>query len=120
MKVITPPFRVNFPHVFESHYNELSKKNEYSVLALFPMDADFTEMKKARNRALKDKFGDKLKALKGKLRSPFRDQADLIASAEEKDKIPLDFLEAGAIFINIKSTNKPAIVNQKVKNIIDS
>lgn len=110
----TPRFRGSYINVFKARKNDLNGKDEYSVVALFPKGADLSALKKAANDAIVEKLGaDKTKWPKG-LRSPFRDQAE-----REKDgKLP-DGHEAGAIFINLKSTEKPGIVDANVQDILE-
>ena len=112
--ILTPPFRVSFPNVFKPKRNELSGKDEYSIVALFPKDADLTSLKKAAEAAITEKWGpDKTKWPKN-LRSPFRDQGE-----RKKDgKLPSGY-EEGAFFLNLKSTQRPGIINQKREDIID-
>lgn len=110
----TPRFRVSYPNVFKARKNDLNGKDEFSVVAVFPKGADLSSLKKAAEQAIVDKLGaDKSKWPKG-LRSPFRDQAE-----REKDgKLP-DGYEAGAIFINLKATQRPGVVDQNVQDIIE-
>src|SRR5258708_5692161 len=110
----TPEFRVSYPNVFKARKNELSGEDEYSVVALFPKDANLTALKNAAAQTLIDKFGtDQTKWPKG-LRNPFRDQGE-----REKDgKLP-EGLEAGAIFINLKAKQRPGVVDQNVNEIVE-
>lgn len=112
--VITPEFRVSYPSVITPRKNDLNGKMEYSVVALFAKGADLTELKKVAEAALVEKLGaDKTKWPKG-IRSPFRDQAE-----KEKDgKLPEGHL-AGAIFMNLKATQRPGLVDANVQPIID-
>lgn len=34
-KILTPIFRMSYPHLFETHYNELAKRDQYDVVMLF-------------------------------------------------------------------------------------
>ena len=112
--VNTPRFRVSYPNVFKARKNDLSGKDEFSVVALFPKGADLSGLKKAAEQVLVDKFGaDKSKWPKG-MRNPFRDQAE----REKEGKLP-EGLEAGAIFINLKSMQRPGVVDQNVQDIIE-
>lgn len=112
--VVTPEFRVSYPNLFEPRLNDLNGKQEYSLVALFPKGADLAPLKKAANDLLVEKLGaDKAKWPKN-LRNPFRDQAE----KEKEGKLP-DGHEAGAIFINMKATQRPGIVDQNVQPIMD-
>jgi hypothetical protein len=123
-KVITPEFRASYVNVF----NPQAAKNmdgtpkikngqpvmEYSIMALFKKGADLSQLEAAAKEALTAKFGtDKTKWPKG-LKSPFRDQAD-----REKDGALPDGHEAGAVFMNFKTTVKPGLVNASNQDIID-
>jgi hypothetical protein len=110
--VITPKFRVSYPTVFTTKKNDLSGKDEYSLVALFPKGADLSALKAAAAQAVKDKWGDKVPQ---NLRSPFRDQAE----KEKGGKLP-EGHEAGAIFINMKSTQRPGLVGPDNQPIIDA
>lgn len=102
----TPKFRVSYPAVFKSKFNDMSKKEEFSVVAVFPKGTNFDEMKAKAQEAAKKKWGDKIPA---NLKTPFRDQAE-----REKDgQMPAGY-EKGAIFMNLKSSSKPAIVGGKM------
>lgn len=112
--VTTPKFRVSYPKVFKPELNTLSNKMEFSVVALFKKGEDLSSLKKACEEVLIEKLGpDKVKWPKG-LKSPFRDQSD-----REKDGVLPAGHEAGAIFINLKTSNKPGVVDQNVQPILD-
>lgn len=112
--LITPKFRVSYPYLFEPRKNELSGKMEYSMVALFPKGADLTALKRAAEEVLVDKLGaDKTKWPKN-LRNPFRDQAE----REKNGALPEGY-EAGAVFINLKATQRPGLVDAAVQPIID-
>jgi len=110
----TPKFRVSYPNVFKPQLNKMSGKTEYSVVALFSKDADLKALRKAADEAVIEKWGaDKTKWPKN-LKSPFRDQAE-----REKEGVMPAGHEKGAVFMNLKSKNKPGVVDQNVQAIID-
>lgn len=112
--VITPKFRVSYPNIFKPQMNKLSGKEEYSVTALFPKNADLTELKKAVQAVLEEEFGaDKAKWPKT-MRTPFRDQAE-----RAKEGVLPAGHEEGAIFINLKSKQRPGVVDENVQDILD-
>jgi hypothetical protein len=116
--VTTPEFRVSFPNVFKAKKNDMSGKDEYSIVALFPKNTDFSKLKLEAQRALEEKWGkDKTKWPTG-LKTPFRDQGERKKIIEGKDVLPAGY-EAGAIFINLKSTQRPGLVDANLNDIID-
>lgn len=116
--VVTPEFRVSFPNVFKSQTNKLSGKEEFSVVALFKKGADLSALKAAALEATEAKWGsDKTKWPKP-LRSPFRDQGEKKKEIEGREVLPAGH-EEGAIFLNLKSSQKPGVVDQNVQPILD-
>jgi hypothetical protein len=67
--VMTPPFRVSYPNVFEAKAFE-NGEPEFSVVMMFPEASDMKHLKIAAKKAAADKWGSKLPK---KLRKPFRD-----------------------------------------------
>ncbi len=102
-KIMTPKFRVSFPHVFEPVEN-LQKKKKYSVVMLFPKGTDLSSLKTLMKAVAKEKWGDKIPE---GLRLPFRNGNDK-AYEGYKDTI---FATASAI-------QKPGVVDEQVKPII--
>lgn len=118
-KPVTPTFRVSYPHVFEPALNKLSGKTEYSILCLFDSKADISAMKKAAMEAAAAKWGPDQKKWPKKFRSPFRKHEE---KAEEQDNGSLLFpagMEAGGVFVTMKSKERPAVVDQGLNKIID-
>lgn len=101
---VTPIFRVSYPNVFKPKYNSLSKKEEFSVQALFKKGEDLTKLKAAAQEACTKKWGADPKKWPANLKNPFRDQAE-----RAKDGTLPDGCEAGAIFMTFKSSTMPAI-----------
>lgn len=118
--VMTPIFRVSYPNVFKSKKNELNGKDEYSLVALFPKGADLSSLKKAATEAIEKKWGPDKAKWPANLRTPFRDQGERakLDEASGKKILPAGY-EEGAIFLTLKSTAKPGVVDQKVQDIID-
>lgn len=111
---MTPEFRASYPKVFKPELNELNKKMEYSVIALFKKGEDLSALKKAAEEVLVENLGaDKTKWPK-KLKNPFRDQEE-----KEKDGVMPVGHEKGAIFLTLKSQQKPGVVDANVQPIID-
>lgn len=115
---MTPKFRVSYPKVFEAELNTLSGKKEFSVVALFKKGEDITALKKAAHAAAVKKWGPDQLEWPENMKSPFRDQGERAKKIEGKKIMPPGY-EAGAVFLNLKSAQKPGLVNQKVEDIID-
>lgn len=118
--VMTPVFRASYPSVFKPKENTLNGKQEYSVVALFSKDADLSGLKKAAQAVIEEKWGKDKKKWPPNLRSPFRDQAERakIDEVTGKKVLPAGY-EEGAIFLTIKSQNRPGVVDANVQDIID-
>lgn len=137
--LITPQFRVSYPSVFKPRLNDLNGKMEYSVEALFAKGEKLDALQKAVEEAIVEKWGQTAKAEKdtqgnwglsisGKLvtvvkdgktltapfRIPFKNQGD-----KEKDGVLPPAYEKNAVFISLKSQQKPGVVDQNVQPIID-
>lgn len=125
--MLTPKFRLSFPALFQPKLNDLNGKHEFSCVALFPVDADLGHMKAAVKDLLTEKFTADQAKWPTPLKSPFRDQGEkvkkdangaIIIGTDGKPVLQEGHV-AGAIFMNLKSTNRPGIVDQDVKAIID-
>lgn len=113
--VITPVFRVSYPNVFKPQLNKMSGQEEYSLVALFPKGADLTALKQEAQRALEEKFGKDQKSWPKNIKTPFRDQAERAKNVDGKEVLPAGH-EAGAIFMNLKSKQRPGLVDGLNKN----
>lgn len=105
--ILTPEFRVSFPHVFapQEPMNP-GNKPKYSIAMLFAKGEDLSKLKAAAEKAAKDKWGDEIPS---PLKTPFRDQGER----------EYDGYEAGAIVVSATNTTKPGVVNDQVEKIID-
>lgn len=117
--VITPPFRVSYPKVFKPEYNKLSKRDEYSLVALFPIGEKLEELKKAAYKVCCDTWGDNPKKWPKKLKTPFKDQGEREKELEDGTKQMPEGYVKGALMINMKSKNQPGLIDQKKKPILD-
>ncbi len=133
--VITPTFRVSYPNVFVPKYNDLAKKNEYSVVALFAKGESLQVLEKAILAAAIKKWGEGTitKGVEHKagnfyfktgkallpIRLPFRDQGEQKFDKNGAPKEMPESNEKGAMYINLKSKNKPGLVDQQRQEIID-
>ena len=118
-KLTTPEFRVSYPNVFKAKMNTKSEKLEYSLVALFKKGEDLQVLKAAAQEACEEKWGkDKAKWPKN-LRSPFRDQADREKTEDDgRTYMPEGYVK-GAIYFNLKNTQKPGVVDQSLQPIIE-
>lgn len=124
-QIITPEFRVSFPAVFEAKHNDMSGQNEFSVQALFPKGADLSKLKVAAKAAIVKKWGPdekKWPRREGKIaiRMPFRDQGDREKTREDGTTYLPEGYEKGSIYMNLKSTRRPGVVDQNVQPILDA
>ena len=120
-KVNTPEFRAAFPQVFQAKRNTLNDKDEFSVVALFTLGQDLSMLKTACQEAITKKWGPDQSKWPQNLRSPFRDQGDREKLNEETGKMemPQGYVK-GAIYITLRSTQKPGVVDNNVQEILDS
>lgn len=123
-KVVTPEFRVSYPNVFTPKAAVQGQEPKYSVSLLFPKKSDGkggflsvqdsvpAEIKTAAVNAIINKFGaDKAKWPKG-FKLPWRDGA-------EDGKVTTDGYGPSVLFINASSKNRPGVVDQDRKTIVD-
>lgn len=114
----TPEFRVSYPNVFKPKRNDLNGKDEYSIVALFKKGQDLTALKAAAQKAIVDKWGPDKAKWPQNLRTPFRLQEERAKEVDGKRVLPAGH-EEGAIFLNLKSSQRPGVVDQNVQDILD-
>jgi len=119
-KVMTPVFRAAYPNLFKARRNDLSGKDEFSVVAVFKKGEDLTVLRKAAFAAGQEKWGEDRKKWPKNLRIPFRDQGDRGVEDDDGNMVMPDGYETGAIYMNLKSLQKPQVVDQDVQDILDS
>lgn len=116
LKVVTPPFRVSFPAVFEpSSYQGGDPK--YSVVGLFYpdkfTDADkkaWASMQAIADAASKDKFKKAVKDLPANFKKPIR-------SGAEKERLE-GYNVPGCMFATFSSKQRPGIVDRNKQPIL--
>jgi hypothetical protein len=118
-QVLTPEFRVSYPKVFKAERNDLNGKDEFSLVALFPKGADLSALKAAAKAACEKKWGTDAKKWPKNLRDPFRKQDDRAKEDDDGNSYLPDGYVAGAVYLNLKSTKRPGLVDAKVQDIID-
>jgi len=116
----TIAFRASYPNLFKPRKNDLSGKDEYSVVALFPKNADLSAIKNAINAAGVKKWGADPKKWPKPIRNPLRDQKERGKEDEGTGKLimPDGYVE-GAFFLTLKSVVAPGLVDHQVQPIID-
>jgi hypothetical protein len=114
-KVTTPVGRVSYPFVFNAQRNDLSGKDEFSVVLVFGPDTDLSKLKAVAQAALVEKWGADQKKWPPNLRSPFRRCED-----RAKDGVLPEGYPEGGVFLTLKSQLVPGIVDADLQPIIES
>lgn len=112
--LITPEFRVSYAHVMKPHFNEMNKKDEFSLTALFPKGADIAALRAAADAAGAKKWGPdwKTKIVNKNFKDPFHDHEE----RRKEGKLPQGF-ESGAIYMTLKSKDRPGLVDRNREHI---
>lgn len=118
VKVITPEFVVSYPNVFKPQLNTLSNKEEYSLVALFKKGTDLSVLKAAEKTVIEKKWGTDPKKWPKNLRSPFRGQGEKAKTLEDGRMVFPTGYEEGALFMNLKSKQRPGLVDAQNNDII--
>ena len=115
--VLTPPFVAAFPDLFETTLNDLNGKMECRVTALFPKDADLSELKRTIDAAAKDKWPS---GLPPKSKTPLRDQAEFGKVNDETGQYELYAgATPGAMFMRLRTEEVPQIVDVARNEVTD-
>jgi len=118
--VLTPEFRVSYPHVFTSSLNKLSNKMEFSLEAIFPPGTDLKALQNEAVKVLKEEFGDNVAAWPTDLKKPFKKHEDRTKTDKKTGETFLpDPYEVGGVFLSLRSLQKPGLVDESVQPIID-
>ncbi len=115
MALTTPIGRLSFPSVFQKKLNTLSKKEEYSMDIIFEADEDLSELKKAAEEALMDKFGSD-KSTWPVVRNPFRDQSKKV---NKKSGNRYDGYGEEGKYLTLRCKDKPQVVDKKLNPIVE-
>lgn len=114
--IITPIFRLSYPHLFEKHYNELAKREQYDLTMLFDKKdkAAMKGMYDLMTAVAKFRFGANTKGLI----NPIKDGDTSTDSAGNllKDK---NVSYAGMMVLSSWSKNQPGVVDSKNQIILD-
>ena len=110
LTVVTPEATASYAYVFEARPSlNPDGEPQFSITLVFPKSADLSKLKAAAKAAVRKRWGDKPPA---GLRSPFRD-----GDAEEGKAGDPTF--ADSIFISAKSKQRPGVVDQALRPIMD-
>lgn len=116
MKVVTGKVRASYVNVFQTKYNDLKGKDEYSMQLLIPKSDKETvkRIKEAIQDSVKKKWGEKPpKSLKFTFRDGDKEE-DLAEDVKVGDE-PY----AGHYFMNVSSKDKPGVVDRRTNPIIE-
>jgi len=106
--VVTPEATACYAFVFEARPSmNPGGEPQFSITLVFPKTTDISKLRTAARTAARKKWGDKMPA---GLRSPFRD------GDSEREGDPVF---AGSVFVTAKSKQRPGIVDQALRPIID-
>lgn len=109
IRVVTPYFRVSFPHLDKAHSGFKNQEPVFSLQMLFPKGTDLEELKRAAHKATVNKWGaDKTKWPKGR-RSPFKDGNE----KNLENYVDMTVIEA-------RTKLKPGIVDADCNEIVDA
>ena len=115
-KVITGEVRASYVNIFKTRFNDLSGKEEYSMMILVPKSdrATVEKIEGAIETAKQEKW--KGRAPKG-FHITFKDgdDEDQIPESAKPGEEPF----ANHYFMNVKSTTKPGIVDADLNEVID-
>lgn len=115
LRVMTPIGRVSFCHVFEPTLVPGGREEQYNLVLVFEPDTNIDEMKKVVRLAADTSFPDgEWQDLRkaGRFRLPFRKASEYAQYGE-----PFDNPER--IFVSLASRERPGVVDQNVKPIIN-
>lgn len=115
----TPRFRVSYPKLFTPEFNKLSKKDEYSLVALFPAGEKLSEMKDIAKQLCEETWGPNFKKWPKNLKTPFKDQGEREKEKDDGVKFMPEGYVKGSLMLQMKSKNQPGIVDRKLKPVID-
>lgn len=111
-RLITPEFRVSFPHVFKPSAMK-GAKPKYSIVMLFNKKQDLTPIKDAIRNAKIAAFGSNQKDWPKDLMSPVTDGDSVKLSKHEGYK------GHWAIKASSMEENRPGVVNEEVEEIVN-
>lgn len=120
-KIVTPQFRVSYPHVFKPAKMPGDKNApKYSITMLFSKDDDITSLQAAIKAAKIEKFGDKSKWPK-KIKSPVTDgDGDADSNFDKNGKRREGYENCWIIKATSSEDQKPGVVDEDVEPILEA
>lgn len=112
-RIVTPVFRVSYPHVFKPNQVKPSDKPKYSITMLIPKDADLTKIKAAMKNAKIAAFGPNKADWPEDLESP------VVDGDAPKFKDKEGYKGHYAIKATSNEDSKPVVVDQQVNPIVN-
>lgn len=105
-RIITPIFRLSFPHVFKPYQKRPEDEPSYLITMLYPKETDLKPLAELARKAVAAKWGNNVPK---NLRKPFRDG----------DERALDYPEMeGMTVVSAKSKMPPGVVDASLQKII--
>lgn len=111
-RVLTPKFRVSYPHVFKPQAPKPTDKKKYSVTMLFPKTSDLSTIKEAIKQAKIAQFGPTKSDWPEGMGSPVTDGDDPKHADKEGYK------GCWVIKASTSEEQKPQVVDQNLQEII--
>lgn len=117
---MTPPFIASYPNLFKPRMNNLSKKMEYGLEAIFPKGETLAALKKVIEEVLTEQWGPEVKRPKGLKNTiiKLQDEKAKFDEKAQKEVLPSPY-QKGALYLRLKSNDKPGVVNQAVEPVLD-
>lgn len=109
--ITTPIGTVCFPNLTRSRLNDLSGKEEFSVMLVFEPGTDLSELKEACVAAMEAKFGADRSKWPRQYKSPLRPCEDYAVEGNDGTLVYKAGMMAGGTFVNLKNERQPGLVN---------
>ena len=110
-KIITPIGQASYPTLFTPRLNEDNGKYYYSVDILFDKKTDLSPLKNIIDKVSKEKWGDKI---------PTFNHPNFKDGDAKRDKNGNEVLAyKGKIYITVKNTRKPGVVDAQTQPILN-
>ncbi len=127
VKVTTPKFRVNWPHVLTPQDprpgDAANKKPQYSVQMLFDKEAmatpEFAKVKAALLAAGVEAWGADRKLWPVLKSTPFKDQGTALKKRDNGEEYLPDGYTKGCIMLSAHSNQQPGLIDGKKNKILD-